>query len=73
MLRLARFAELVREVFDADCEIASRHFGKYASVYSVDMSGFDGRSLRSMNELASVSSAFALKRPSRLMVGMVSS
>src|SRR5580700_10047283 len=73
MLRLARLAELVRDVFDADRGVARRHFGRYASVSSAAMSGFAGRSFMATKESANKSSAFGLKRPSRLMVGMVSS
>ena len=49
------------------------HFGRYASVSSAAMSGFDGSSFVSTNDVANRSSAFGLKCPSRLMVGMVSS
>ena len=72
-LRLARLAELVRDVFDADRGVARGHFGRYASVSSVAMSGFAGSSFMSTKEFASTSSAFGLKRPSRLKIGMVSS
>src|SRR4029079_14333589 len=53
MLRVARFTELVRDVLDPDRDVPCGHFGRYASVMSLVMSGFSGSSLVSTNELAS--------------------
>src|SRR5258707_15635266 len=72
MLRVARLAELVRDLLDLDRDVSGGHLGRYASVMSFVMSGFSGNSLVSTNEAASTSSAFGSKRPVALKIGRVS-
>ena len=73
MKRVAGLAEFVRDALDPYRGVARCHFGRNDSLISLRMSGSSGSVFMSTNERLSTASAFGLKRPSSLNIGIMSS